>query len=67
MFENFYRSGKYESPKIALNWWVRNRKDYFGRHIATSAVIRLETVVFVREYVCVVDLISIGVKHFSGI
>jgi len=65
ILENFHRSGKYDSRKITLNKWVRNRIAFFGRHLATSAVIKSKPGDFLRAYHCIVDLISFGVKLFS--
>jgi hypothetical protein len=66
ILENFRRSGKYDRRKIELNKWIRNRIAFFGRHLATSAVIKSKPGDFLREYFCIVDLISFGVKLFSG-
>jgi len=38
MFENFHRSGKYKSRKVALNKYVRNSIAFLGRHLANSAI-----------------------------
>jgi len=37
-----------------------------GRHLATSAVTRSNPGDFLSEYFCIVCLISLGVKNFSG-
>jgi hypothetical protein len=62
---NFHRNGKYESRKISLNKCVMNIITFFGRHLATLAVIISKPGDFLKEYYFIVDLILFGVKLFS--
>jgi len=42
--------------------WVRWITARFGKHLATSAVIRSNPVGFLRAYFCIANLTSLGVK-----
>jgi len=62
IFEHFHRVGKQESLKDALYMWVRWITARFGKHLATSVVIRSNPGDFLKAYFCLTNLTSLGVK-----